>query len=321
MKKYFLMLLGGAALFTACEGQKDADKNWTSGGEPYDEIVAQPQVSLEQVWATDSVMEVPESVLYYPEEEVLFVSNIVGESKEEDGEGYISRISLDGEILEQKWATGLDAPKGMAILDGKLYVSDINELVEVDLENGEILNRYAVEDASFLNDVIATQDQKILFTDSDRGTVHQFADGVIDLWYGPEADERPNGLYAEEDRVLMSTSGSGEFKTVTENGEGEVLAEGIGAGDGIAAVNEKAYLVSNWQGEVYYVVEGIEGAEKILDTKEQKINAADIEFVRERELLLVPTFFDNRVVAYKLVMGEEPVEEKVEAADEEEVKE
>lgn len=314
MKKYFLMLLGGAALFTACDGQKDANKNWTDGGEVTDEIVAQPQVSLEQVWATDSVLEVPESVFYNSEEEVLYVSNIVGDPTAEDGEGYISKISLDGEIIEKEWVTGLDAPKGMAMLDGKLYVSNINELVEIDIASGEILNRYAVEDASFLNDVIATADQKILFTDSDRGTVHQFADGVIDLWYGPEADERPNGLLAQDDRVLMSTSGSGEFKTVTEDGEGELLAEGIGAGDGIAAVNEKAYLVSNWEGEVYYVVEGIQGVEKILDTKEQKINAADIEFVRERDLLLVPTFFDNRVVAYRLVMGEdaEATEEVVE---------
>ncbi|WP_017730629.1 SMP-30/gluconolactonase/LRE family protein [Nafulsella turpanensis] len=309
MKKYFLMLLGGAALLTACDGQRDANKNWTSGGEVTDEIIAQPEVSLEQVWATDAVLEVPESVLYNPEEEVLYVSNIVGEPTVEDGAGYISKISLDGEIIEKEWVSGLDAPKGMAILDGKLYVSDINELVEIDIAAGEILNRYAVEDASFLNDVIATADQKILFTDSDRGTVHQFADGVIDLWYGPEADERPNGLYAEEDRVLMATSGTGVFKEVTERGEGEVLAEGIGAGDGIAAVNENAYLVSNWQGEVYYVVEGIEGVEKILDTKEQKINAADIEFVRERDLLLVPTFFDNRVVAYKLIMGEAAEEE------------
>lgn len=306
MKKYFLMLLGGAALFSACSGnQGEEEKNWSSGGEVTDVIVAKPEVSLEQVWATDAVLEVPESVLYSPEEEVLYVSNIVGEPTGEDGAGYISKISLDGEILEQKWVTGLDAPKGMAILDGKLYVSDINELVEIDIASGEILNRYAVEDAGFLNDVIATADKRILFTDSDRGTVHQFADGVIDLWYGPEADERPNGLYAQDDRVMMATSAGGELKEVTEDGEGEILAEGIGAGDGIAAVNDKSYLVSNWQGEVYFVVEGIKGAEKILDTKEQKINAADIEFVRERDLLLVPTFFDNRVVAYKLVMGEE----------------
>jgi len=38
----------------------------------------------------------------------------------------------------------------------------------------------------------------------------------------------------------------------------------------------------------------------LLNTKEQKKNTADIWFIADDQLVLVPTFFDNRVVAYKL---------------------
>jgi hypothetical protein len=39
----------------------------------------------------------------------------------------------------------------------------------------------------------------------------------------------------------------------------------------------------------------------LLNTKDQGKNTADIWFIQEENLLLVPTFFDNRVVAYRLV--------------------
>jgi len=45
---------------------------------------------------------------------------------------------LNGSIIELNWIAGLNAPKGMAIYDNssgssKLYVSDITDLVEIDI--------------------------------------------------------------------------------------------------------------------------------------------------------------------------------------------
>jgi hypothetical protein len=36
------------------------------------------------------------------------------------------------------------------------------------------------------------------------------------------------------------------------------------------------------------------------DSTEKKINTADLYFAKELDLLLVPTFFDNQVVAYQI---------------------
>jgi hypothetical protein len=57
--------------------------------------------------------------------------------------------------------------------------------------------------------------------------------------------------------------------------------------------------VSNWYGEIYFVSATGE-AKKILDTKDQKINAADIEYDAKSKLLFIPTFFANSVMAYEL---------------------
>jgi hypothetical protein len=76
----------------------------------------------------------PESVLYDAESDVYLVSNINGTPLEADDNGFISKVTPDGKITELKWIDGakdtikLNAPKGMAISGGVLYVADIDTL-------------------------------------------------------------------------------------------------------------------------------------------------------------------------------------------------
>jgi hypothetical protein len=70
-----------------------------------------------------------------------------------NGQGFISKVSpTNGTIVELNWVTGLNAPKGMAVSDdsSKLYVSDITDLVEIDIVSGQITNRYTVPESTFL---------------------------------------------------------------------------------------------------------------------------------------------------------------------------
>ena len=163
MNKLFLLFMGGATLLTACNNQSETTTtNEVAQDTSANTAAAAPQVSLEQVWATENVLETPESVFYNPDEKILYVSNIVGESNAKDGKGYISKVSLDGKIENKEWATGLDAPKGMAMMNGTLYVTNVDELVAID-KGGKITKRYPVKGAKFLNDPV-TADNKVLFT-------------------------------------------------------------------------------------------------------------------------------------------------------------
>lgn len=294
MKTNLITLSFLAFAVLSCDNQQQGN---TENQTAEDTVAQQNQtaaVSLEQVWATESTLETPESVFYNEDEDILYVSNIAGDPSEKNDKGYISKLSLEGEIVDQQWVTGLQAPKGMAMNDGNLYVTDIDQLVEIDVESGEITNRYQVVGAKFLNDPVQA-DGMILFTDMEDNKIYALEDGNIRVWK-EEGLERPNGLAYNNGDVLVA---SNTLRVVSPEGEEEPLAEGIDAGDGIGVVDDNSYLVSNWHGEVFYVTEGQEKV-KLLDTKDQNMNTADIEYIQDRNLLLVPTFRDNRVVAYKL---------------------
>ena len=67
----------------------------------------------------------------------------------------------------------------------------------------------------------------------------------------------------------------------------------------IENVKGKDFIVSCWSGVVYYVnADGT--SQQLLDTREQKINSADIGYDRKNRIVYVPTFFRNTVVAYQL---------------------
>jgi hypothetical protein len=69
--------------------------------------------------------------------------------------------------------------------------------------------------------------------------------------------------------------------------------------DGIVTVGKNEYLVSRWHGEMYFVNANGEST-KILDTIEQKLSAADIDYDSKTNTVYIPTFFANSVMAYEL---------------------
>jgi hypothetical protein len=66
-----------------------------------------------------------------------------GQILEKDGNGYISRLTPDGKMASAKWVTGLNAPKGLRSAGSTLWVSDIDEIVAIDIGSGKITQRVA----------------------------------------------------------------------------------------------------------------------------------------------------------------------------------
>lgn len=258
------------------------------------EAMTSMEPSLEMAWETDTVLNTNESVLYYPEENMLFVSNIVGQPTEKDGMGTISKLSTSGEIMEKDWVTGLDAPKGMATHDGMLYVTNIDELVEIEISSGEIKNRYAVEGAKFANDVAAAGG-KVYFSDMNTGKLHLLENGKVSTVQ--EGLKGINGLAynAEEDQLYMLT-GAGLQRMVGDSME--TVNKQVTGGDGLIILDEDTYLASRWQGEIWLIDGG--KTTKLLDSKADEIQTADIGYYPEEKLVLVPRFFSNKVTAYTL---------------------
>jgi hypothetical protein len=72
-----------------------------------------------------------------------------------------------------------------------------------------------------------------------------------------------------------------------------------GGTDGVEHVTGKDYIVSCWAGAIWYV-NGDGTKQNLLDTREQKINTADIGYDAKNRIVYVPTFFKNKIVAYEL---------------------
>lgn len=250
--------------------------------------------TLTMVWETPATLTTCESVLYDKSSGNLYVSNIEGSPTEKDGKGSISIIDKNGTIVNQEWVTGLNAPKGMAISDGKLYVTDIDELVEIDLATAEITNKYPVEGAEFLNDADA-YDGKIYFTDMNKGLVHVLDGGAVSTI--SEGNTSINGVAVASDGTIYGLDGSG-LKMINADGSSSIINSTVTGGDGLIILGDGNYVASRWAGEIYFV--SGDGETLMLDTKAEESNTADIGFIPEENLVLVPAFMKNKVVAYKL---------------------
>ena len=299
MKRIYFSLLFLPTLFLLSCGaqQENAQQDETAA----DSLQTQ-QITLEEVWATDTIMQTPESVLYDNERDIIYVANINGFNKDgKDGDGFISKLSPNGEIVTLEWVTGLNDPKGMGIYENTLYVNDLSEIVAINIETGEIQEKYPVKGAIFLNDITVGPDGAVYATDSDTDKIHILAEGQVSEWMSDSTLQRPNGLFMEDGQLLLASSKGGFLAPIDPESKkiGDHWINEIPSADGIAKDENGNYIVSRWAGEIHYVQP--DGTTQVLlDTEEQKINSADIDYSVEHKLLLVPTFNDNRVVAYKL---------------------
>ncbi|MEX0981349.1 MAG: hypothetical protein WD577_06860 [Bacteroidales bacterium] len=253
--------------------------------------------SLSEIWSTGPIMRTPESVLYDPSRNVLYVANM-NRGEEGDDTGFISKLSTNGKVLDLHWITGLNEPRGMGLYDGFLFATDMNRLLIIDVDKGEVKKMVPVEGAVFLNDLAISEDGMVYFSDSRANKVQIYHNDEITDWL--PAVEAPNGLYNEDDHMIVGAQGPGEIRRVSkETGEYDVMATGIRT-DGIEYTGiDNYYIVSEWSGRIHII--GNDTVQSLLDTEKQKINTADLGYDIKNKVVYVPTFFDNRIVAYKLV--------------------
>lgn len=251
---------------------------------------------LQPLWTTTGLRN-PESVIAATDGASLFVSNVDGEADARDGRGGISRLSLDGTVMAADWATGLHAPKGMAIVGDRLFVSDIDALAEIDLADGRVLARHPAEGAGFLNDVAIAPDGAVLASDSARARIYAWRNGAMETWLEHDLLRAVNGLLPEPSRLVVSTMQGRLLAVDWATKHVTVLAEGLGDGDGVAALGEGRYLVSEWPGRLFQVAaDG--SSEVLLDTRAEKRYLND--FLLLGDVLYMPNMEPGALGAYRL---------------------
>lgn len=252
--------------------------------------------SLIKVWETPPVLTTAESVIFCPDNELIYVSCINGNPSEKDGKGFISVLTSAGEIKTLEWVKGLDAPKGLGIHNGKLFVADIDHLVEIDIKNGKILKKYEAPGAQFLNDVTTTPDGKVFVSDMMTKKIHLLENGEFKVWLHSETFNRPNGLFTENNKLYVGDHEIFEIDLASKAIRS--IIKDAGGVDGLEKTHDGDFIFSHWAGRIF--LRKGDQTIKLMDSSEQNINTADIDYAIKLQLLLVPTFFDNRVIAYKI---------------------
>lgn len=265
-------------------------------------LAAQP---LKTLWVTDG-FEQPESAIYDPQRERIYVSNINGQPNEKNGHGYISVLDANGQRLERQWLGGLNAPKGMAIVGDHLLVTDIDRLLVVDLDTAEIIRQLA-PGASFLNDIAADNNGNAYISDMLGNTIYQYRDGELVLWLHSADLQHPNGLTLDGNRLIVASWGGPIAEDFRTDVAGSLLAldlqsktlseleggEQLGNLDGVVRIG-RALWVNDWMTGALY---------RISDSGKRKSVAkyapglADIGSAGKT--LLLPFMFDGEVRAVR----------------------
>ncbi|WP_266368231.1 SMP-30/gluconolactonase/LRE family protein [Tellurirhabdus rosea] len=256
---------------------------------------------LVKVWETDTTLRVPESALYNPKDGFIYVANIDGKPDGLDGSGFISRVTTEGKIENLKWVVGLNAPKGMGIHKNRLFVTDVFRLVAIDLATGQAIKHWdGVGEKPFLNDVTVDKDGVVYVSDNRNNKIYRLQDDKWEVWMEGDALNNPNGLLSMGKTLMVGSTKIGALRALnTETKTMQTIADGMAATDGIVPDGKKNFFVSDWNGQVFFV--GQDGQkQQLLDTRPDKIHAADIDYIPGKKLVLVPTFYKNTLTAYRV---------------------
>ncbi len=223
-----------------------------------------------------------------------------------DGNGYVSRISSQGEMLDQNWLTGLDAPKGLAISGGVLFGTDIQKMFGAKVSGGKMLFRRTVEQANYLNDTAKGEGGSVWVTDARGNSIWQVTNRGERKVHAPPSLVRPNGLTAVGRTIfaLVGSPGEGDpgdrrsIYRIDQDGSIAILPTTpvhFGTADGLESDGRGGwFLTTNAAQEVIHVSKT--GASKVLVKLES--NTTDLHFDRKTNRLYVPLGRANALVAF-----------------------
>ena len=217
-----------------------------------------PRVVSEQ---TATGFKFPESVAYDPQGKVLYVSQFGSELKplEKDGKGKISRVSLDGKVLDEQFlpAAGgvLNKPKGIWIQGDRLWTTDIDVAWVFDLKTRRG-KKVDLPGAQFANDP-AVKDNVLYVSDNRGDRVYRVEPADFLDKGDPKVSVavsgkslNPNGLYPGREGVLivgfLAPDQPRGIYVLSPNGEVKPLATDVGRLDGIYQLDDGTLLVTDW---------------------------------------------------------------------------
>jgi sugar lactone lactonase YvrE len=269
-------------------------------------VPSQPYYHLVQAWETDAVFATPESAVFDAKRNQIYVSNYNTFPRDlASADDFISVLDLEGNVLHLRWITGLKAPTGITIYNDHLFVVERDGIGKYRIESGALIEKLTIPSPGFPNDIAIDEDGTVYFTDTsprqpESSAVYAIRKGRVDT-VANDPINRSNGLLYDRGSLLVGNSGDRYLKQIdlVRNQVTEIARLDTGIIDGIKLYKPNHYIVTLWEGRIYLILSNGTITE-LLDLRSHNIKTADIEYIPEQKLLIIPTFDHNRVIAYRL---------------------
>ncbi|MCH2125515.1 MAG: hypothetical protein MK165_12020 [Pirellulaceae bacterium] len=263
------------------------------------------------IWQITEGLQAPESAYVDHDSGILFLSQIgEGGGDGKDGDGWISKLSVQGEMLENKWVEGFNSPKGLRSHEGTLWVSDIDRIVAINIEAGEVIKEVPVPEAQFLNDLATGPDGAVYVADMLASKVYKYHNDELSVYLEGSLIESPNGLLVSDGQLILGAWGLNiqeDFSTqilgrlieidMTTLKRRVITTKPTGNLDGVESDGLGGYTVTDWRaGKVFHIAGN--GTTRTL--LEFDMGAADHAFLIDSKTLILPHMMDNTLTAYDL---------------------
>ncbi len=225
-----------------------------------------------------------ESVVYDAENDYLYASN--GKGYGEGIDGFISKLSLTGGLLELNWISGLNRPTGMAIYDQHLYVADVSSIKVIDLQTGSITT--TIQEPipnSGLNDVAIGKKGEVFVTASFVHAVFKIENDVLVEWVKEEELLKwANGLIIEDEKLIVA----GQYLTAITIETKEIVQIDLNPMvedfDGLWSDGKGGYFASTVANSALWHINSLY---KVSRLKASEDYFGDLQFIPEEKLIYV----------------------------------
>ena len=266
-----------------------------------------------QIIVSNVGFDTPESVEYYADKDLYLVTNINGSPFTKADNGFISKLSPDGKVIDLKWIDGanknvtLDAPKGMTIIGNKLLVADITQIRVFELPSGKQLPSIDVKGSSFLNGITAGNGDFVYVTDSGMkpGFKPAGSEAIYKVWMNGKIETilkakdmgSPNGILNDNGDIYVVFFNVPKLIKIDDKGHVTEMPKPFSARlDGLVKLKDGSLAMSSWES---YSIETYKDGE--YETIAEDLNApADMDVDTKRNRLLIPLFNANKVVILPL---------------------
>jgi hypothetical protein len=245
------------------------------------------------VWVTSGEFCEPETVLPLPDD-TLLISNVCGFKK--PGSGFLTLLNSDGNVIDWRIVDGLDAPLGMALQEDRLFIIDMNRVKIFSWPEYKLLEVIDLN-TEVANDITVANDDTIYVSDTAGHKVVQIEkDGAQSVFTGKSQFQGANGIHIDGKTLFIGGIRLWQVDLVDQS----VTAIGpdwLTDIDGIEMEPDGTLQITPVAGPLIRFCNS--GESEILEG--DGISSANHGYAAKLGLALIPTGFDNTVVAIRII--------------------